>query len=118
MADLVARFLPLLSFEAVVDNAIPDREGKLQSALSSLEMPNEDDYNDAITAVLRKLNYTVSNPKNGKGKTDVVVTFTKDGKQESCAVESVLASRGQVRGYCRLFDLAISARYSSPLFLL
>jgi predicted pyridoxine 5'-phosphate oxidase superfamily flavin-nucleotide-binding protein len=118
-ADLTAFVLPFLSFATVVDNAIPDGEGNLQSSLSSHNMPYEDSYNDAISDVLRKLNFTVSNPRNEKGKTDVVVTLKNNGKYETCAIESVMAFRGKVRGYWYCFHLTLFATgYSSPLYYL
>ena len=96
-ADLTARFLPYLSLANVVDNSIPDEDGKLQSSLNHLHMPHEDNYNDAISAVLKKLNVTVANPRGGRGKTNIVVTLKKDNDAyENFAIYTVLASRGAV----------------------
>jgi len=96
-ADLLARVIPHMTFATVIDNPILiGTDGQLQSPLSSEGLPYEDDYNDAITEILKTdLNCTVSNPKNPvTGKTDVVVTHDDDS---TCAVESVMAWQPAVR---------------------
>ena len=98
-ADLLACVVPFLSFATVVDNPIPDSEGKLQSSLSCEEMPYEDNYNNAISSVLSNaLKYTVANPLGVLGKTDVVVTLDNN---KTCAIESIMASRGRVSRTCQ-----------------
>jgi hypothetical protein len=106
-ADLLARVVPFLSFATVVDNSIPDSEGKLQSSLSYEGMPYEDNYNSAISNILSNvLKYTVANPLGASGKTDVVVTLDDN---KTCAIESIMASRGRVSRTCQYHF--VSARF-------
>lgn len=93
-ADLLARVLPYMTFTAVVQNPIK-RKGKLVDSLSTNGLPFEDDYNGAISAILRdELEYSVSNPQNiHSGKTDIVVNYD-DGT--TCAIESIMAKRDMV----------------------
>lgn len=86
-ADLLARALPYMSFATVVDNPLPmDQEGDtelsqaegLRTSLPCNKLPHEDNYNQALAAMLTKLNYRVSTPFDKKnGKTNVVVTYEK-----------------------------------------
>ena len=95
-ADLLARALPFMSFATVVDNPLPmDQEAEgLKTSLSRNKLPHEDNYNQALAAMLTNLNYRVSTPFDKKnGKTDVVVTYEKN---KTCAFECIMASRPPV----------------------
>ena len=93
-ADLLARALPFMSFATAIDNPIPDSNGRLQSPMSAVFLPCEENYNGAMAKVLQQLNYTVSTPYNqSTGKVDLVVTL---GSKKTCAIETILATHGQV----------------------
>lgn len=51
-ADSLAQVLPHMTFIAVMDNAIPKKDGGLSSPLSSEGLPHEDDCNDALAEIL------------------------------------------------------------------
>lgn len=90
-ADLLARVLPYMTFTTVVSNPIL-REGNMYSSLSKNGLPYEDDYNEAIAAILSNdLKYMVATPRDEElGKTDIVVTY---GDESTCSIETIMASR-------------------------
>ena len=108
-ADMVARALPFMSFATIVDNLIPANGRELKTSLSADHLPYEDHYNSAMAQVLKDMKYTVSTPLNPiTGKVDVLVTL---GGDNICAIETILATRGQVSCFlwlvCRFFFVVV-----------
>ena len=90
--DFLARAIPYLTFESVVDPPRLNEDGGLQDNLAKSGLPYEDNYNTALASIFNQFGFKVSTPLScGQGKPGIVITY--DDNKKTCVIESIMTTQ-------------------------